>query len=52
MAKPIRATPELKGVEARKFIENMEKKEKSKITGDEIGLAKAIESVFLLHRKK
>lgn len=43
MAKPIRATPELKGLEAKRFIENMERAEKSKISLKDIELAKAIE---------
>ena len=42
MAKPIRATPELKGECARLFVENMERKEKSRVTKEERSLAKAI----------
>jgi len=42
MAKPIRATPELKGEDARLFVENMEMKEKSRISKAERNLAKAI----------
>lgn len=42
MAKPIRATPELKGECARLFVENMEKMEKSKVTKEDRNLAKAI----------
>jgi hypothetical protein len=51
MAKPIRATPELRGMEARKFMERMERKEKSKITQKEIKLADSIMEFVLLHRK-
>ena len=51
MAKPIRATPELKGTEARRFVERMERREKSKITASEISLAKAIQD-FVLTRHR
>ncbi|MBX4196586.1 hypothetical protein KW805_03285 [Candidatus Pacearchaeota archaeon] len=44
MAKPIRATPELRSTEARKFLEKMEKMEKAKITSKDVALAKEIES--------
>lgn len=43
MAKPIRATPELRGKAAKEFIKNMVATEKSKITKQEIRLAQAIE---------
>lgn len=43
MAKPIRATPELRGKEAERFIRNMVETERSRITREEIGLAQAIE---------
>jgi len=45
MAKPIRATPELYGKDAKRFIQLMEAKAKSKMTKKEIELAKAIESM-------
>ena len=43
MAKPIRATPELRGQEAKNFVEKMLHTEKTKITKKEIELAEAIE---------
>ena len=43
MAKPIRATPELRGQEAKSFVKKMLRTEKTKITQKEIQLAKAIE---------
>ena len=42
MAKPIRATPELRGREAKSFVKKMLQTEKAKITNKEIELAKAI----------
>lgn len=47
MAKPIRATPELKGSDARNFLEKMEEVEESKITKKEVNLSKAILSITL-----
>lgn len=43
MAKPIRATPELRGEEAKNFVRKMIRAEKTKITKKEIELAKSIE---------
>ena len=43
MAKPIRATPELVGEEADKFLEKMLNVEESKITVKQKSLAKEIE---------
>ncbi len=48
MAKPIRATPELTGTDAKRFVQLMAKKERSKITKKEIDLAKAIVKWFKL----
>ncbi len=48
MAKPIRATPELKDSEAKKFIKEMESREKEKITERDIHLARAIKTVIPL----
>ncbi len=42
MAKPIRATPELRGQEAKSFVKRMLHTEKAKITQKEIELAEAI----------
>lgn len=47
MAKPIRFTPELKGEDAVKFVENMLTTEKSKMTKKEISLAKSIEQLSI-----
>ncbi len=47
MAKPIRATPELKGGDARHFLDEMKEAEESRITKKEIELAKAILSISL-----
>ena len=43
MAKPIRATPELRGEDAKNFVKKMIQAEKTKITKEEIELAEAIE---------
>lgn len=43
MAKPIRATPELKGINAENFIKNMIVTERSQITKSDKKLAKEIE---------
>lgn len=42
MAKPISATPILRGEDARRFIKNMIKKQNSKPTKREIEIAKQI----------
>jgi len=47
MAKPIRATPELKGAEAVQFIKKMLKAESSKMTKKEVLLAKDIEKLSI-----
>jgi hypothetical protein len=46
MAKPIKATPDLVGEEANRFIIKMLKIEKSKITKKEIKLAEEIQKNF------
>ncbi len=46
MAKPIRATPELHGEEARKFVQLMFRREKAKMTKRDLELAKSIEKWF------
>jgi len=43
MAKPIRATPELKGEEANKFLEKMLKVEESRITTRQKEFSREIE---------
>lgn len=51
MAKPIRATPELTGEEADKFLRKMIKVERAKITPEQKMLAKELEknmSVLLI----
>ena len=48
MAKPIRATPELTGSDARRFVQLMVKKERNSITKKEVELAKAIAKWFHL----
>ncbi|MFQ5721121.1 MAG: hypothetical protein ACE5GI_01345 [Candidatus Aminicenantales bacterium] len=45
MAKPIRATPELRGIDAKDFFEEMVSKEKSKITHKEVSLAEDIKKI-------
>ncbi len=51
MAKPIRATPELRGANAKEFVRKMEARERSKITVKEISLADSIKEFVLSHRK-
>jgi hypothetical protein len=47
MAKPIRATPELKGSEAALFIKKMLRTESSRMTKKEVLLAKDIEKLSI-----
>lgn len=42
MAKPIRATPELKGVWAHRFLKQMKEAETGKLTQKDIEIAKRI----------
>jgi len=42
MAKPIRATPILRGEDANMFLKNMFEKQKARITREEIKLAESI----------
>lgn len=42
MAKPIRATPELKGVWAERFLRKMKEAETAKLTEKDIEIAKRI----------
>jgi len=44
MAKPIRATPELRGEEANKFLEKMAEVEKTGISNVDRKLAQAVKS--------
>ena len=47
MAKPIRATPELRGSEAVEFVRKMEERQESKITKKMVELAKSIQNFSL-----
>ena len=47
MAKPIRATPELRGSEAVEFVRKMEERQESKITRKIVELAESIQSFSL-----
>lgn len=47
MAKPIRATPELRGSSAVEFVEKMEKRQNSRMTKKVLDLARAIQNFSL-----
>lgn len=47
MAKPIRATPELRGSEAVEFVRKMEERQESKITKKMVELAESIQNFSL-----